>query len=251
MASLMVCLVSGGCGDGGKTAESGNAAGPDAAAAASSAQDRSCPDDGGRLPLTGLCEGRAVNYLNMDASVAEEAPDGCEWKVMETQMVEDVLLYRGLKCDAGETRLEYAGGAHRADLELVSSAFLGKIDEPPAYVQVYTIEGDAREAIAQRAREAMQDKAEAAGCKARLAGFEGWPSDALVVDVSAEEAAKAPQDEPRTACGPLGLAEDSVSFWRTAHGYGWFFELGQDAFEIDPGSFTLMTKGPDGTWAPL
>lgn len=241
-AIALAALATGGC---------SGAPSEEAEAPAPPADARSCADDGPRLALTGLCEGRAVNYLNMDASASPEATDGCEWKVMETEMPDGVLLYRGLKCDAGETKLEYAGGAARAELKLVNSAYLGKIDEPPTYVYVYTIDGDARQGVTARARSAIENPAEAAACSARVAGLEGWPSDALVVDVSAQEAAKAPADEPRAACGPLGLNEDEMSFWRVVQGYGWFFQLGQDAVEIDPGSFTLMTKRPDGSWGAM
>ena len=242
VAASVIGLVSGGCG--GAPDKTGDGPAKDTVAAAS----EPCADDGVRLELTGLCAGRAINYLNMETSASPEAPDGCEWKVMETQIVDDVLLYRGLKCEAGETKLEFAGGAERAELQLVNSAFLGKVEEPPTYVYVYTIEGDPRQGVTQRAREAMEDEAEAASCNARNASLEGWPSDALVVDIPAAQAAKAPSGEIRTACGPLGLNEDETSYWRVAQGYGWFFQLGQDAFEIDPGSFTLMTKGPDGSW---
>lgn len=242
VAAGVIGLVSGGCGGAADTANDA----PDKNAEADAGA--TCADDGERLKLTGLCAGRAVNYLNMEASASPQAPEGCEWKVMETAIVDDVLLYRGLKCDAGETQLEFAGGAERAELQLVNSAFLGKIEEPPTYVYVYTIEGDAKQGVTQRARQAMENEAEAASCNARTAGVEGWPSDALVVDVPPAEAAKSPAGEIRTACGPLGLNEDETSYWRVAQGFGWFFQLGQDAFEIDPGSFTLMTKGPDGSW---
>lgn len=241
-AAALAVLLAGGCGE---------APGVKAQGAARKAVAGSCADDGDRLPLTGLCAGRAVNYLNMDSSASPEAPEGCEWKVMETQFVEDVLLYRGLKCEAGETRLEFAGGAGRAELSLVNSAFLGAVDDPPVYVQVYTVEGDPLAGVTARALASIENPAEAAGCAARNAGLEGWPTDALVVDVSPQEAAKAPANEPRAACGPLGLNEDEMSFWRVLHGYGWFFQLGQDAVEIDPGSLTLMTRQPDGSWGAM
>jgi len=101
------------------------------------------------------------------------------------------------------------------------------------------------------AREAIEKKAEATKCIARLAKQEGWPSDAIVVDVSAADAAKAPKHEPRSACGPLGLNDDETSYWRASQGVGWFFQLGQDGLEIDPGSFTVMTKASDGSWGAI
>lgn len=206
-----------------------------------------CADDGPRLALTGLCEGRAVNYLNMDASASPPATDGCEWKVMETQMPDGVLLYRGLKCDAGETKLAFSGGAGRGELKLVSSAYLGKIDEPPAYVLVYPVEGDARQGVTERTRQAIGDAAEAARCSARPVKGKGWPSDALVVDVLGGET----QPGPRSACGDLGVNDELAAFWRVSQGYGWYFQMGQADMEIDPGSFTLMTKQPDGSWGAM
>lgn len=207
----------------------------------------SCADDGDRLPLTGLCTGRAVNYLAMDASASPPAPDGCSWQVMETQMPDGVLLYRGLKCEAGETKLEFAGGAGRGELRLVSSAYLGKIDEPPAYVLVYPVEGDARQGVTVRARQAIADPAEAARCSARPARGQGWPRDALVVD----GAGGATQTGPRSACGDLGANDELAAFWRVSQGHGWYFQMGQADMEIDPGSFTLMTKQPDGSWGAM
>ncbi len=209
-----------------------------------------CADDGPRLALTGLCEGRAINYLNMDTSASPEPAEGCEWKVMETQFVDDVLLYRGLQCGARETKLEFAGGAHRAELLLTDSAY-GPIAEPSAMVSVYVIEGDALTGVTQRALEGIETKAEAEGCAAKFAKQEFWPSDAIVVDIPAAKVTTDAADGPRTACGPLGLDEDSSAFWRVAQGFGYFFNLGQDAFEIDPGSFTMMTKAADGGWKAL
>lgn len=246
----LVSLIVMGCSGG------SDAAAEDKASTSESADAASCADDGGRLALTNLCEGRSINYLNMETSASPEPAEGCEWKVMETQVVEDVLLYRGLKCGEFETQLEFSGGAERAELRLVSSAYSGKIDdaaieESSPMVYIYTIEGDALKGVTERAISAIETKAEAAGCAAKFAKEEYWPSDAIVVDIPAAQAAKEADDGPRVACGPLGLDQDSTSFWRVGQGFGYYFNMGQDAFEIDPGSFTMMTKGPDGTWGPL
>lgn len=242
MAAGVLALMASGCG--GTSPEAAEAP----ARTASAAQ---CADGTQRLAVTGMCAATAISLLKTDPGASPEPGEGCEWKVMETQMVDDVLLYRGLKCAAGETKLEFAGGAGPAELMLVNSAYLGKIDEPPAYVYVYTVEGDASAAVTRRAVGAMEGDGAGTTCAARKAGLDGWPSDALVVDVSASEAAQEPQNEPRQACGPLGLKEDETSFWRVGQGYAWFFQLGQDAFEIDPGSFTLVTRTPDGGWTRL
>ncbi|WP_446653584.1 hypothetical protein [Blastomonas sp.] len=235
----LAALAAGAC-HGGPREEAEAPARPAAAA-------HSCADDGDRLPLTGLCAGRAANYLAMDASASPPAPDGCSWQVMETPMPDGVLLYRGLKCEAGETKLEFAGGAGRGELRLVSSAYLGKIDEPPAYVLVYPVDGDARQGVTARARQAIADPAEAARCSARPARGQGWPRDALVVD----GAGAAMQTGPRSACGDLGVNDELAAFWRVSQGHGWYFQMGQADMEIDPGSFTLMTKQPDGSWGAM
>lgn len=68
------------------------------------------------------------------------------------------------------------------------------------------------------------------------------------LQLSAREAAKAPQDEPRSACGRYGFDGDAASFWRVFQGRSWFFDLGQVPWQIDPGSFTIMAKNSDGAW---
>ena len=70
-----------------------------------------------------------------------------------------------------------------------------------------------------------------------------------MVDVSPAEAAKAPKNEPRTACGQYGLDEDAQVFWRAFQGFAWYFDLGQEQMEIDPGSLTVATKDEGGNWS--
>ncbi|MFN7983487.1 MAG: hypothetical protein U0Q11_16685 [Vicinamibacterales bacterium] len=247
--AVLTSLLLAGCGgsDRGAGEVAKDAAKPaETTPAAPAPTQRGCADSD-KLPLTGLCPDRASTYV-MRASASPAPADGCTWQILETQVVDDVLLYRGMKCQDRKTELEFAGGAHRAELQLVNSAFLGKITDPPALVYIYSIEGDTMQAVTDRAREEIGKKA-AARCNARLANHQGWPSDAIVVDVPAADAGNAPKDKPRTACGPLGLNEDELSFWRAGQGFGWFFRLGE-APEFDPGSFMLLTKGPDGTWTP-
>ena len=211
-----------------------------------------CPDDGARLPITDICAGRAVNYLNVADGEAPEAPEGCQWVVQETRFAEDVLLYRAAQCDGKTTRLAYKGGAGLAELAYDTAAYGDPDNVMKGEVVVRVTSADATDktaALLRVARDAIDDPAEKAGCSVRNARIEGWPRDALVVDVSETEAAKAPQDEPRAACGPFGLNEDEASYWRVFQGHSWFYQLGQDVLQIDPGSFTLMRKGPDGQWS--
>lgn len=246
---LAATLAGAGCSDDrpAPPAASESAAVVEAVAAPSGAP--ACPDDGPRLPGTGLCAGRAVNLLLFDAGERPAAPDGCGWVVNEVEFPGgDYLLYRGLQCGTRRTRLDYAGGAHFADLVLAASAFggAGPADLPIARMTV--ADGRPADAVTALARSAIEDPAEAAGCSARKAGTAGWPADALVVDVAPADAARAPRDEIRTACGPFGLAEDDQRFWRVAQGYAWFFELGQEQMEIDPGSFTIVSQNDKGEY---
>lgn len=212
----------------------------------------SCQDDGGRLPITGLCASRAVNYLNVAGGYSPEAPEGCDWVVQETRFADDVLLYRALKCGGKTTRLTFSKGAGLAELAYDTAAYGDAENALKGQVLVRVANSDPADktaALLRVARDAIDDPAEKAACSVRNARIDSWPDDALVVDVSPAEAAKAPADEPRSACGPFGLDEDSSAYWRVFQGYSWFFQLGQDAAQVDPGSFTLMRKGGDGSWS--
>jgi hypothetical protein len=158
----------------------------------------------------------------------------------------EYLLYRGLKCEILTTRLRFSASAQRGVVELTHSAFHAPLEEPIELVSVYPVEGDAKAAVLMRAGEDQPDAVK--GCEVRSAKIEGWPSDALVVDNPAEAAAANPEDGLRSACGTMGFDESSVGYWRVFQGYAWYFNLGQDAFEIDPGSLTVLRKGADGSW---
>lgn len=213
-----------------------------------------CPDDGARLAITGICAGRAVNYLNVAGGEPPEAPEGCEWVVQETRFAEDVLLYRATRCIDKTTRLAFAGGAGMAELSYDTAAYGDAENQLKGEVLVRVAGVDPNNktaALLRIARQAIDDPNEQAQCTVRNAGIDGWPEDALVVDVSPAQAATASPDEPRSACGPYGLNEDEASYWRVFQGHSWFFQLGQDALQIDPGSFTLMRKGSDGAWTQV
>lgn len=207
-----------------------------------------CPDGGPTLPITGLCAGRAVAYLNVVEGGETEAPDGCSWVVQETEWAAgDVLLYRALQCGKTTAKLSFESGAQQAELRYEASPM--GWPKGTKIVSVFSADpADPTANVLAIARAAMENPKEAAKCSVRPAGYDFWPADALVVDVSAKEAAKAPKDEPRTACGPYGLDEDSATYWRVFQGFSWFFELGQDMQEFDTRSFTLMTKDANGDW---
>lgn len=213
-----------------------------------------CADDGDRLPITGLCAGRAVNYLNIADGTPPEPQEGCEWVVQETPFATEVLLYRALKCGEKTTKLAFAGGAGLAELSYDTAAY-GDADAALKGLVLVRVGGsdssDRTAALPATARAAIENPAEKAECAVRNAGIDGWPEDALVVDVSPAQAARAAPDEPRAACGPFGFNGDEASYWRVFQGHSWFFQLGQDALQIDPGSFTLMAKDARGDWSQV
>lgn len=210
------------------------------------AKDKACPDGEPRLPVTKMCHPKALKSLNA-AGGYNQPSEGCAWVVQETPFADGALLYRALRCGKETAKLAFAGGAQMAELSIEHSALgdtIGKV-----LVQVASADPASPTANVQAiTRGAMDNPAEAAKCSVRSAGIDVWPSDALVVDISAAEAAKITEDGPRTACGPYGLDEDSAKYWRVFQGFSWFFDLGQDALEFDPGSFTLMTKDANGKW---
>lgn len=231
-----------GCGDGSadKTSEKRD-----------QAVETSCADDGERLKLTGLCKGRAVNYLNIETGRSPDAPDGCEWQVLESQMpADEVLLYQGLVCGTKAVQIEVAGGAHRAELQIVKTAYLASPAEPWTIGYLYTAEGDPAKAVTERARSVIENAAEAAKCHARPAKVAEWPSDAMVVDTD-PKGSSTPDGSAAVVCGELGYSDDANKFWRVSQGYAWFFDFGQDLVEIDPGSFTIMARDANGNWGAI
>ncbi len=202
----------------------------------------SCPNEGPRLPLSGICQGRGVNYLNIVEGDRPELPEGCDWKLNETLIAGDFLLYLAASCGNKTAKLEAAVGARRTVVSLAQSAVydgaqieelisIGSAEEGKPHQNVLFYAQDV-------ARDGWDQK-----CHVRLAGYEGWPADALVVDtLSAKEAMTASSDGPRFPCGPMGLDDENGAFWRVFDGYSWFFNLGQDAFlDIDLRSLTMVS----------
>ena len=97
-----------------------------AVSANSPTNDRSCPDDGPRLPGSGICQWRGVNYLNIVEGTQPALYEGCEWRLNEAVVPGgDVFLYMAAFCDGRLSKLEVSGGAHSGDLNLVVSALEG------------------------------------------------------------------------------------------------------------------------------
>ncbi len=216
--------------------------------AASRAAEAACPDDGPRLPGTGLCQRTALLLLDhAEGAQSVEYPEGCTASVNETMLPGDeALIYSAARCGEVTTKLGYAGGAHSATISYETSA-MGHSTEDEI-IRLFGVDPDPQGALKEQI--AALPSAERATCEIRSAGFDGWPADALVIAPTAAARARMPKDEPIAACGPLGLDEDSARYWRIRQGYAWLFDLGQDLAAFDPASVTVITKDADGNWAP-
>lgn len=210
-----------------------------------------CPDDGVRLPVSGICAGRASAYLDPSVELISEAPDGCDWVFTETPfpLGDEALVYRALTCKGVTTALEFHGGARSAALGYTTSAFnAGDVSEIEP-VRIFVSDPADPQKVIRDLFEGIPVE-ERGRCEITPLNLAGYPADALVIQYSAAERAKEPQDEPIHMCGDFGFDEDSASYWRIFGGYAWFFSLGQDVPDFDPASFMLFRKGADGQWAP-
>ncbi|MET0371526.1 MAG: hypothetical protein ABW039_09135 [Sphingobium sp.] len=212
-----------------------------------------CPAGATHLPLTGLCPDQADALLHVGKGDRPPPPENCQWTIAELAMPQDaVLLYRVARCGGKTTRLDYNAGKPLAHLDYAASAYYGDDVKGQSLIRFAPVrDGDPTATILAEALAAIEDPAEAVGCTVRKADIPGWPTDALVVDIPAVEAAKLPQDEIRSACGPLGLDQGSQHYWRAFQGFVWLFDLGQEQPDVDPDSLTLVRNYKDGGWWPL
>jgi hypothetical protein len=248
---------------------------PAADKAATKAAEASCPDDGPRLPGTGLCQGRVVNYFDPARLVSikdGDLPEGCTYVINETMTPDpnEAILYNALSCKGKTTKLEFSAGARSASLSYGVSGFFDDVPtagaEGSERVRIFTLAevADPKAMILDMAKATAKEEkapaAEIAACEVRQAG-ENYPADAFVVDVNdAYKKAKklgpydkGAKDDPGTgvygACGPYGVT-DAQRFWLIRDGYAWFIDQGQDVPDFDAGSLTVFRKGADGAWAP-
>jgi len=129
----------------------------------------SCPDEGPRLPISNVCKGRAVNFMNTNDLILD-APDGCVWETQEVDLLlDEVLLYRSLTCGETETRLLFSAGAKSATLTYGSSALNHENGD-----EAVRIFGDG-EANPASYIDAVADDVAGTGCAVMAANIEGWP----------------------------------------------------------------------------
>lgn len=210
-----------------------------------------CPDDGPRLPGTGICKGRSLAYLEPGGDTPP-APDGCTWDVNEAMIGTDqAILYQALQCKGVTTKLAASLGAHSATLTRERSGLYTIAGEPETVVELFNLpEGDPKLGLLELVAGNVSEK-EAKDCALVPANLEGWPKDALVYTLKPEARAKLPANEPVSACGRFGRDEDESLFWRISQNRAWFFSLGQDGVDFDPGSITLIEKTAEGGWGAV
>ncbi len=208
---------------------------------AGEAAGRPCPDDGPRLPGSGVCATRAINYLNdpVDDLPIEPGRENCTWVVNEAALPNGWLLYKALKCGDKTATLEFAGGANRGELTLIDGPY-GADDAPIAYL--YAKEGTAEDAIMAAARDATPGKGALKGC--RVVPDMAVATHYQIDNVTPEQAMKLLEtsDGPRAACGPMGLNEDEPRFWQDMGDEVWFVQQSQDAYQsVEVMSWAIIT----------
>lgn len=223
--------------------------GPAAEQPASEASDASaaCTDGSARLAGTGLCQSEASALLVSDPNVRTPELENCTWRVRELMLPgEEALLYRAAICGGVETTLAYAGGARRAELSYETSAIYGDAARGRVVVALYGTDPDPQGAL--NAAIAELSARDRGSCQIVPAEREGWPTDALLIAPSALARARLFEGRPVVACGPLGIDETKVSYWRVRQGFAWFFDLGDRDPDFDAGNMAIFTRNADGAW---
>ncbi|MDX2235834.1 MAG: hypothetical protein NW200_15145 [Hyphomonadaceae bacterium] len=207
-----------------------------------------CADGGARLAGTGLCQSEASALVPADPDVRTPELEGCTWSVNETMLpADEALLYRAATCNGVTTQLGFAGGARSAEIAYERSAQFGDAAIGRVVVRLYGTDPDPQGAL--KAAIAEAPASERASCEIAPAGGEGWPADALIIAPNAAALARLPKDKPVIACGPLGVDQTKVRYWRVRQGFAWFFDLGDRDPDFDAGNMTLVARAADGAWA--
>ena len=253
LAAVLSAAMLAACGDPGAP----ETAPQEAPAETADSQPAGCADGRARMPGTGLCEAAVLDYLGFSGGVPDlPIPDtGCVFVPGEAQMgPEGYLIYLALSCEGVTSQANVGIGAHRAELTVDPSAIRAKWGDPAEVVDentlpraaIYTtLEGKTvEESILGRAELAAEEEgAPFEGCKV-LPLYEG--SDAVVVSLPIDEM---PMEGPPMFCGPLGVRDGSVQFWRALSGdYIIYAETGGDILQdIDFTTMTLLVPaGADG-----
>ena len=210
-----------------------------------------CPDGGPTLPVTGICQGQASDYLLNTSNPNDYLlPDpSCDWVVNEAQMIDGVLLYKALRCKGITTQLEYGGGAHYATLDSTRSALWADNGGTPQGETrvVWITHVDPSNPIPnllRASRDGMDQPMPGVKCVLkRKDNGDGW--------VYAPDAATmAAQDGPTPPmCGSFSEGDGVDRWWRVVADFGMLIDLPGEAYQdFDPSSLTLLRKSPAGDW---
>ncbi|MBL8558830.1 MAG: hypothetical protein JNM47_08935 [Hyphomonadaceae bacterium] len=231
---LLLCVVA--CGPQQKPSDGSSAA-------------AACADGSARLAGTGLCQSEAAALVGRDPEIRTPELEGCTWTVNETMLpTDEALLYRAAVCNGVTTQLGFAGGARSADIAYEQSAKIGDAAKGRVVIRLFGVDPDPQGAL--KAAIAEAPAASSAGCEIRSEFREGWPTDALFLAPNDAARARLPKDKPVVACGPMGIDETKVSYWRVRQGFAWFVDLGREDPDFDAGNITVVAKGADGVWRP-
>ncbi|MFL9841141.1 hypothetical protein ABS767_09220 [Sphingomonas sp. ST-64] len=207
--------------------------------------------------MTRLCPNEAAALMLDQGQTPTAAIEGCRWAIRETGFADNILLYRTLQCGGQSTTVELRVGKNTTELVYARRADGGPTrdadGQPLVLARVFAGMPGGRARAIHEARDRVGDKQRAARCTLRAPYHaEGLPTDALIVDVLRTRA-EVVREDAEPLCGPLGYnpAGGSIEFWRTHQGHAWYFMLGTDIWDVDPGSFTIVRKQASGQWLRL
>jgi hypothetical protein len=207
-----------------------------------------CEDGSTPLPGTRLCQSDAAALLVRDPNVRTPELEGCTWVVGETMLpVDEAILYYAAQCGERTTAFGFAGGAERAEISYTTSAKFGDEAADKPVFWLYGTDPDPQGALKAMIAELPAD--EQAKCEIRTVGYEGWPADVLQITLKDTARAGTPENGIFTACGPFGVSDQSIKYWRVRQGYAWFFDLPLTDPDFDAGNMAVVVKGADGKWA--
>lgn len=209
-----------------------------------------CPDDGPRLPGSGVCAGRASAYLQdfTEEAAIDPSRGKCEWVIKETPFIDNFLLYRALKCKGKSAEVDVQFGNHTHQITLVSGVY-GEKDMLIA--QLFNAEEqNPLDVILRNTVDSIENPMERAKC--RVVPIPGRTDEYQVDDRTPAEAAATSGDGPRSACGPYGLNEGEAHYWKVAQGMVWFVSPSQDLYQsVDARSLTFIAPDGSGGWQQL
>ncbi len=231
-------------------------AAPARPAPASPRRDDSCPDDGPRLPITGICRGQATAFLNVPPNPdLFRFPDpNCSWELQEAGLPDDnVLLLRVLSCNGVTSHLEFAGGAHYAQLipdrSAIDAAYggSGKVTDPKPLAWITIIDpANVRRDLVRASAEGLSAKVKKQ-YKCRLAPARDYDGYVYGADPST-----LPDEPTPPVCGTFSDGDGATRFWRVFGDYAILFDLPGEAYqEFDPVSMVLLHKDGSGNWSAV